>query len=102
MSHSKDSRVWKVRNITLKDGTIIKCDAEPSFADTYRDDGNIIRIRRNKSDNRGGDIWGMNQIINKSDVISNNVENSPFISADEIFGRALFVYWPLKRAKLIK
>ena len=100
--NSKDSRVWKVRNITLKDGTIIKCDAEPSFADTYRDDGNIIRIRRNKSDNRGGDIWGMNQIINKSDVVSNNVENSPFISADEIFGRALFVYWPLKRAKLIK
>lgn len=100
--NSKDSRLWKVRKITLKNGTIIKCDAEPSSADSYRDDGNIIRIRRGKSDNRGGDIWGMNQNINKSDVASNDVENAPFISTDEIFGRALFVYWPFKRCKIIR
>jgi len=102
--NSKDSRLWKVRKITLKDGTIIKCDAEPSSADNYRDDGNIIRVRRNKSDNRGGDIWGMSQIINKADIVpdGNVVENAPFISADEIFGRGLFVYWPLKRGKVIR
>ena len=102
--NSKDSRLWKARKITLKDGTIIKCDAEPSSANSYRDDGNVIKITRNKSDNRGGDIWGMNQIINKSNIAPNGnvIENAPFISADEIFGRGLFVYWPLKRAKLIR
>ena len=95
--NSKDSRLWKMRKIILKDGTIINCDS-----DTYKDDSNTIRIQRNKSDNRGGDIWGMSRIINKSDVVSNDVENAPFISTDEIFGRALFVYWPLKRGKLIR
>jgi len=102
--NSKDSRLWKVRKITLKDGTIIKCDAEPSSADSYSNDGDIIRIRRNKSDNRGGDIWGMNRIINKSDIVpdGNVVENAPFIDADEIFGRGLFVYWPFKRGKIIR
>jgi len=102
--NSKDSRLWKVRKITLNDGTSVQCDAEPSSSDSYRDDGNIIKIKRNKSDNRGGDIWGMSQVINKANIAPNGniVENAPFISADEIFGRGLFVYWPLKRAKLIR
>jgi len=100
--NSKDSRLWRMRKITLKDGTIIKCDAEPSSADIYQEDGDIIRIKRNKQNNRGGDIWGMDRVINRTDIVSNDVENAPFIDADEIFGRALFVYWPINRLKLIR
>ncbi|MBI5779371.1 MAG: signal peptidase I [Planctomycetes bacterium] len=100
--NSKDSRLWRMRKITLKDGTIIKCDAEPSSADIYQENGDIIRIKRNRQNNRGGDIWGMDRVINQADIVSNDVDNAPFIDADEIFGRALFVYWPIKRLKLIR
>jgi signal peptidase I len=98
--NSKDSRLWEMRTITLQNGKTIKCDANPS--EGYRDDGNNITIARNKKNNRGGDIWGASHFINKNAIISNKEETAPFIDANEIFGRALFVYWPLKRVKLIR
>ncbi len=107
--NSKDSRAWNVRVITLKNGEIIKCDAEPNPASLYQDDGSIVRIIRDRKSNRGGDIWGRSFTddsnlgsIKKDDILLNEIKPYPFISQDEIFGRGLFVYWPIKRVKLIR
>jgi signal peptidase I len=99
--NSKDSRIWRMRTITLKNGKVIKCDAEPS-SDSYQDSGRMIRVLRDKRTNRGGDIWGMSHVTNKDDVVSNDVEPYPFVSSNEIFGRALLIYWPLPRLKFIR
>ena len=97
--NSKDSRAWRVRTVTLKNGKVIKADV-----DSVVDDGDEIRIVRERSKNRGGDIWGVSHVIKKSDIDYDNydVEPYPFVSEDEIFGRGLFIYWPIKRVKLIR
>jgi signal peptidase I len=100
--NSKDSRIWRLKKITLKNGKVVKCDAEPSYPGSYQDDGQIIKILRDKKTNRGGDIWGVNHTINRADLDSIDEEAAPFIDVDEIFGEALFVYWPLLRVKFIR
>lgn len=98
--NSKDSRLWEIRAITLQDGSIIQCDAKPN--ETYKEDFNTIAILRNKRNNRGGDVWGASHLIHKDTILSDTEEPAPFIDKTEIFGRALFVYWPLNRIKLIR
>lgn len=96
--NSKDGRSWRMMTLYLKNGKQIQLDA-----DLYQPDNNgIVRIKRDDK-NRGGDIWGQSwPDIKSDDILKTATESYPFVSSDEIFGRGLVVYWPLKRVKFIR
>jgi signal peptidase I len=98
VSNSKDSRLWSMKRIHLKDGQVVECDS-----DSYRgEEADYIVIYRNNRENKGGDIWGNEHKIKKSEIDRIEEIRYPLVRAEEIFGKALFVYWPIERIKMIK
>lgn len=97
--NSRDSRDWNIRSIYLKDGSVIHFDADYYSYNEYENYHEIYR----GDDLKGGDIWGNTYKIpdDKVEYVSDS-KPSPFVDIKNIFGRALFVYWPLRNLKIIR
>ena len=97
--NSKDSRKWRIKRIPLKDGRVIRCDTG-----YYQRNYDNITITRNDDKNKGGDVWGVASVIPLDQVKEDEIEEFyyGYVDANHIFGKAIFVYWPLSRFKLIK
>ncbi len=97
VGNSKDSRLWRMKRIYLKDGRVIECDA-----DCFSESGDYINILRDNQNNKGGDIWGNEYKFKKTEIARREEIYYPFVSDEAIFGKALFVYWPLRRLKIVR
>ena len=96
VNNSRDSRAWRMKIIHLKNGKVIYADSE-----YFRHSSDRYEVFRT-SDNKGGDIWGNSYIIKSSDVDHVDETEYPFVGINNIFGKALFVYWPMARLKIIR
>lgn len=92
---SKDSRVWRKKVVRLKDGRVIRADADPR---NFHESGDDIFIER--------DEFGVEYHFKRSDLVA-PVEMAPaedavFVREELIVGKAFYVWWPLGRMKLIR
>ncbi|MBI5360642.1 MAG: signal peptidase I [Planctomycetes bacterium] len=101
---SKDSRAWEEVVIKLKNGSTLTGDTQ---RDSFEGDGKIDNpIIRNK-EIIFRDVYGCDHSIEKSAIADFDPYNiptrqHPFVTKDEIVGKAFAVWWPPKRAKLIR
>lgn len=98
VTNSRDSRAWRMKTITMKNGKNIYLTSESEY---FSQNDKYYEISRS-SDNKGGDIWGNSQKIPVNEVDYISEAESPFVDLNNIFGKALFVYWPIYRLKIIK
>jgi signal peptidase I len=102
--NSRDSRAWRKKTFYLKDGSVIECDAGGNGGTKYDRiiDGYLEIYKEN--DGRGGDIWGNTHKIPLDQIIDEKTteEDCPFVDFDNIFGKALFIYWPMRDIKVIR
>jgi signal peptidase I len=96
VNNSRDSRAWRMKTIHLKNGKTIYVDK-----DSLHTNSDHYEIRKT-SDNKGGDIWGNSYVIKSNDVDHIDETEYPFVSLNNIFGKGLFVYWPISRLKIIR
>jgi len=97
VNNSRDSRAWWMKTIVLKNGKSIYCES-----DYFKQTENYYEISRSLDNNKGGDIWGNPQKIPVNEVEYVTESEYPFVDLNNIFGKALFVYWPIYRIKIIK
>lgn len=95
--NSKDSRLWKMKRMYLKNGEIIECDIN-----SFYNEPDHFWIRKDRTRNKGGDIWGRDLRIKKDTVLKTEENYYSFVDETEIFGKGLMVYWPLGRLKMIR
>lgn len=98
VNNSRDSRAWRMKTIVLKNGKSIYFTSESEY---FTQNDNYYEISRS-SDNKGGDIWGNPYRIPVNEVDSISESEYSFVDLNNIFGKALFVYWPIYRIKIIK
>ncbi|MBI4834430.1 MAG: signal peptidase I [Planctomycetes bacterium] len=96
--NSRDSRAWRMKTFYLKNGKVIQCDASST-----REISGYVEVYK-EADGKGGDIWGNTHKIPIDQIIEEKTieEDCPFVDFDNIFGKALFVYWPLRNIKIIR
>lgn len=101
VGNSKDSRLWRERVVKLKDGRVIAGDYDsqehfPSEAETATTKDGLKRFR---------DLDGTDHFFREEDVEddgSGDPKWHPFVAREELVGKALIVWWPVKRFKMIR
>jgi len=105
-SSSKDSRAWKIAEVTLKDGTIIRWEEGrdlqpgdvPGQPNANFDPGDPDRLIEVKAD-----VDGLLRRFHTSDVVKKRVEVPyPLVSRDHLVGRAFAIFWPIYVWPLVK
>jgi signal peptidase I len=87
-SNSQDSRKWRLRRVTLADGT--QWEYEDTLPDDLSQQPEIGRGQVAKMDRDG--IW---RVWNSDDVLETKNFDSPFVPRRNLVGKAFFVFWPL-------
>ncbi len=93
--NSKDSRLWNLKVISLKDGRTIRADTSNVRYSGGDDPGYDVR-----------DIYGVEYHIKRADMKA-QPETAPksdavFVQEDLIVGKAFYLWWPVNRMKLIR
>lgn len=89
-SSSRDSRLWKAVQFTLRDGRIVLA----------YDDSETVQVRSGNL--RVRDVFGYEHLISREDILNRTVSYSPFVPAKDVVGRALWVAWPPVRWKVVR
>jgi len=103
---SKDSRAWKVAEVTMKDGTVIRWEegSDPHMGDVpgqpnanFDIDGpdRVIEVK--------ADVDGLVRRFHTSEV-DHKETNVPygFVSEDHLVGRAFAIFWPIHVWPVVK
>ena len=102
---SKDSRAWKIAEVQLKDGTIIRWEearytngdppGQPSSSFDPSGPDQVIEVK--------ADIDGLVRRFHTSDVAKKTVDKAwPFVSKDHLVGRAFAIFWPIHIWPVVK
>ncbi len=88
---SKDSRVWELRTKEMKDGTRHRVDESEADSRTRAgaEPGTVEFV----------DHLGLFRRVAEADIVREVTEPAPFVPAENIVGRAFFVFWPLNPLK---
>ncbi|MBI2923674.1 MAG: signal peptidase I [Planctomycetes bacterium] len=98
VGNSKDGRLWRERVLTLKDGRELLGDYDSQ--EHYPQDNSKENALRRFRDLDGTDHFFQDEDID--DDGSGRPRWHPFVSREELVGKALIVWWPLKRFKVIR
>jgi len=99
VGNSKDGRLWKERVVKLKDGTTITGDYESQEAypqESSKGKDGRYRMR---------DLDGTDHFFREEDIEDDGSGKPvwhPFVSREELVGKAMIVWWPLPRFKVIR
>ncbi len=99
--HSKDSRLWKVSEARMKNGEVIRWEADgdvpgqPWGASPDEGESPILRVP--------ADVEGLVRFIDDREVhrYDNGVPH-PFVPRDHLIGRAFAIFWPIHLGPLYK
>jgi len=99
VGNSKDSRLWKERHVRLKSGLTIVGDADT--VEHYPAAGGDLPDGRK----RFRDLDGTDHFFREDEVEDDGAGSfvhHPFVAREELVGKALLVWWPLPRFKVIR
>lgn len=98
--NSKDGRLWKERTVKLKNGAQWTGDGDSpeNYPQTRAVDGKLERFR----DTDGTDHFFAQEDVENEDFGGAEEKWHPFVSREEFVGKALVVWYPLARFKVIR
>jgi hypothetical protein len=90
-NNSQDSRLWRLQQTRLKDGTVYEWERDQKDLDRSQmpkeEDGYEVFMDRTG-------IW---RKVKESDIdrSGSSSRNAPLVNRDQMIGKAFFVFWPL-------
>jgi len=102
-AHSKDGRLWQEVEFTLKDGTVIRGDGDRSA----RGDDGLQQFVHDTVNRRLElvDDTGYRWVLPASEVQNFDAPRekaAPFVPAENLVGRAFFIFFPFKRVSFLR
>jgi signal peptidase I len=95
---SKDSRAWKIAEVTLKDGTVIRWEEGSEARDIPgQPDANFSMDGPDRVIEVKADVDGLLRRFRTSELVAEPEEGIPypFVSRDHLVGRAFAIFWPI-------
>ncbi len=93
--NSKDSRAWKRKWVRLTSGAILEGDhdGESDRSNFSHETDGLRKIK---------DMHGVVHHVPEDAIVAEGADYHRFVREQELVGKALLVWWPLKRAKRIR
>jgi len=91
---SKDSRLWQRVRFALKDGRTFEADLDNVDSAFILGRGDATAFT---------DVHGREIELSREELSGNpEVRSTPFVPAEDLIGRAFFVFWPFPRVRAIR